>query len=370
MVARVHGGGEPGPGVGSGPDVLTPSALTRDSADWGIMLRSLVAIWALGATFFLVVLLRSSPPDGGRAVLLCCDLIGFTVLGMLMTGREGLPPWTPDVCAYLLYLVVGGIVFAYRDPDSPYALFYLWLSVHSFYFLPWRRAAPQVGFIAVDYAASLLAMPGPTFPVLRWAVTVLTTIVICTLVALLKTRVDACVARLSGAARTDPLTGLRNRRAYDELLDGEIARADRTGRSFALVVGDLDHFKWVNDRFGHPTGDVVLRRVAAELEQADRRVDVAARLGGEEFALLLPDTDAEGAHLVAERVRQRIRRAFHQDPVPMTMSFGIACYPDDGADAEALFGAADSALMAAKHQGRDRAVVYSGQAWGRLSPPR
>jgi diguanylate cyclase (GGDEF)-like protein len=103
----------------------------------------------------------------------------------------------------------------------------------------------------------------------------------------------------------------------------------------------------------------VLRRVAAQLRRTERVTDLAARLGGEEFALLLSDTDAEGAFLVAERVRTAIRSTFPEGRPPVTMSFGIASYPDHGDDAEALFRAADGALLAAKAAGRDRAIVYS-----------
>jgi diguanylate cyclase (GGDEF)-like protein len=349
-------GGAPAPdGASDGP--ATRPAIDRDNADWEIMLRSLMVIWSLAAIFLLVAPLVSSPPMDIRTNLLRFGLVAVTVLGMLVIGRERLPNWTPDLCAYLLYLIVGGIISTYQDPDTPYAFLYLWLSVHSFYFQPWRRAAPQVAFIAADYAVSLLAMPGAGFPVLRWAVTVLTTAVICTMVALLRARVDVLVGRLAGVARTDPLTGLRNRRAYDEIFEIELARADRTDQPLSLIVGDIDHFKAVNDRFGHPTGDVVLRRVAAVLEQSERRVDAAIRLGGEEFALLLPGTDAHGAYRVAQRVRENLRRAFHRDTLPVTMSFGIACCPTHGRDAEALFQAADTALLEAKARGRDRAVV-------------
>ena len=324
------------------------------------MLRSLMVIWGVSATFFLIVLLFAHPPGNTRTILLCIDVIAFTVLGMLLAGQERLPRWTPDLCAYVMYVIVGGVIFTLQDVDSPIAFFYLWLSVHSFYFVPWRRAAPQVAFIAFDYGISLLAIPGVAFPLLRWAVTVLTVVVICTFVALLKARVDGLVNRLSDAARTDPLTGLRNRRAYDEVLEVEIARADRSGRPLTLLVADIDHFKEINDRFGHPTGDAVLRKVAAELEQAERRVDTVARIGGEEFVAVLPETDSDGGYVVAERMRHAIGRAFPRDRLGVTISVGVACYPDDAADAESLFKAADIALLAGKDAGRDCSVVYSG----------
>lgn len=342
-------------------------ALNRHHADWGIMLRSLVVMWGICATFFLVVLVTVTPPSGRRPVLLCADIIGFTLLGIVVAGRDRLPGWTPDVCAYLLYLVVGVMIAGYDDPDSPYAMAYLWLAVHAFYFLPWRRAAPQLAFIAVNYAVCLVAMPGVSFPAQRWAITVTTTVAICTLVALLRARVDALVDRLADAARTDPLTGLRNRRCYEEVLDLEVARADRTGQAFSLVVADVDHFKAVNDELGHPVGDRVLKRVAAELASTGRRMDTVVRMGGEEFALILPGTDAEGAFLLAERLRLNIGRAFRRTPVPITMSFGIAAYPEDGDCPEGLFQAADAALLMAKALGRDRAVIYRPEVTQRPS---
>jgi diguanylate cyclase (GGDEF)-like protein len=355
-MGRRHDEAGPPPPLASPP---TRRTLDRESADWGIMLRSLMVIWAVGATFFLVVLVAGHPAANGRNVLFGIDVIAFAVLAILLVGRDQLPTWTPDVCAYLLYLVVGGVVFAFQDRNSAYAFFYLWLSVHSFYFLPWRRAAPQVAFIAIDYAITLLALPGSGFPLLRWAVTVLTTMVICTLVALLRSRVDALVTRLAELARTDPLTGLPNRRAYDDLLGIEMARSDRTGRPFALAIGDIDHFKSVNDRFGHPTGDTVHRQVADRLRTTERRVDVAARLGGEEFALILPDTDIHGALAAVERIRHAVADGLIDVPMYVTMSFGIACYPCDGPDAATLFRAADRALLAAKAAGRNRTVVWA-----------
>ena len=351
----------------AGPVAPRQEDLDPKSVDWEIMLRSLMVIWGVGATFFLVMLMVSPPPLELANELLGIDIIGFALLGMLYAGRERLPRWTPDVCAYVLYLVVGGIILIYQDVDSPYGFFYLWLSVHSFYFLPWRRAAPQVAFIAADYAVCLAVIPGAGLPVMRWTITMLTIGVTCTMVALLRMRVNALVDRLSADARVDPLTGLYNRRSYDEAIVGEIARSERSGQPFALVLGDIDHFKRINDEYGHPAGDAVLRTVATQLLQSERRVDMAARLGGEEFALLLPNTNGFGAYIVAERTRRNLKAAFAGTPA-VTMSFGIAVYPNDATDASALFRAADTALLRAKRQGRNQTVVYSRLGGEPVSP--
>lgn len=342
--------------------------LDPQSVDWEIMLRSLMVIWGVGAAFFLVMLLVSPPPLASGNTLLGIDVIGFALLGMLYAGRDRLPRWTPDVCAYVLYIVVGGIILIYQDVDSPYGFFYLWLSVHSFYFMPWKRAAPQVAFIAVEYAVCVAVIPGPELPIMRWTITMLTVVVTCTMVALLRQRVNALVDRLSAAARVDPLTGLPNRRAYDEAVSQEIARSDRTGQPFVLVLGDIDRFKRINDEYGHPTGDAVLCRVADQLQRSVRTVDMAARHGGEEFALVLPNTNGFGAFIVAERARRNVQTAFADGPPAVTMSFGIAVYPKDGGDACSLFRAADMALLRAKGQGRNQSVAYSRLGSDPVSP--
>jgi diguanylate cyclase (GGDEF)-like protein len=158
-------------------------------------------------------------------------------------------------------------------------------------------------------------------------------------------------------ALVDGLTGLANRRHAENALDAELARAARFGGSVAFILCDLDNFKKVNDRFGHLAGDDVLRELASVLRDTVRAVDVASRWGGEEFALLLPATDAAGATQVAERAREALeQRAIltqDGDAVRVTASFGVASYPEHRTRDE-LLGAADAALYEAKRRGRNR----------------
>ncbi len=163
--------------------------------------------------------------------------------------------------------------------------------------------------------------------------------------------------RLLTEARTDPLTGLLNRRALDERLEAELARQARAGGSVSLLLLDIDHFKQVNDRHGHAHGDVVLRGVADAMREVARTGDVAGRIGGDEFALLVVDAGAEGASVAAERLVQSMRQ------MGVTVSVGAATA--DGEEArtvQSLLQAADQALYAAKHAGRDRVASVRGGA--------
>jgi diguanylate cyclase (GGDEF)-like protein len=168
-------------------------------------------------------------------------------------------------------------------------------------------------------------------------------------------------ARLSDATRTDPLTGLLNRRAFEQLLDSELERSRRTGRPLSVLVGDLDGLAHVNARCGYAAGDSALQLVARDMQKWKRRIDTAGRIGGEELALLLPETDERGAFLVAERLRRAAHRTFGDEPVPVTLSFGVASSPDHGDRRDLLLSAASRAMGAAKELGKDRSVVYSAE---------
>jgi diguanylate cyclase (GGDEF)-like protein len=161
-------------------------------------------------------------------------------------------------------------------------------------------------------------------------------------------------------ALVDGLTGLANRRQSEETLASELARLERFGGTLAVVVADLDWFKDVNDRYGHPSGDAVLREFAQLLDESVRDVDLAGRWGGEEFLLILPGTDLDGGAQVAERIRLalagRIVLSADGSPIPVTASFGVAATPPASTAAE-LFSAADAALYEAKRNGKNRVEV-------------
>ncbi|HSM07996.1 MAG TPA: sensor domain-containing diguanylate cyclase [Gemmatimonadota bacterium] len=162
-------------------------------------------------------------------------------------------------------------------------------------------------------------------------------------------------------AITDGLTGLHNRRHFMRQLDEAVRRAGRYQETMALIMLDLDLFKDVNDRFGHQVGDRVLELLATALRDSVRESDQAARLGGEEFALLLLRCDRDLAIAIADRVRERIRHlaleGIPESDIDLSASVGIAFFPEDGQDPKTLMRAADDALYAAKRSGRDRVVL-------------
>jgi two-component system cell cycle response regulator len=174
-------------------------------------------------------------------------------------------------------------------------------------------------------------------------------------------RMTSLRARIADANRTDPLTGLINRRAFEELLELELERALRAERPMSVVVGDIDAFRQVNEQHGHAAGDEALQSVARNALKWKRRIDVAARIAGEEFALLLPETDERGAFIVAERLRRATHRSFAETTAGVKFSFGVATAPGHGTDAVGLLRAADQAVAAAKGLGGDRTVIYSDE---------
>lgn len=163
-------------------------------------------------------------------------------------------------------------------------------------------------------------------------------------------------------ATRDQLTGLFNRRVFDDVLRTEMERSQRFTHPFSLILFDIDHFKSVNDTHGHPAGDAVLREVARRMEKKARSVDRVMRYGGEEFAIVMLEGDSE----VACRLADEVRAAIESDPVPaggdlvlsLTVSAGVADFPRDGTNAQELIAAADQALYAAKKGGRNQVVTF------------
>jgi diguanylate cyclase (GGDEF)-like protein len=175
----------------------------------------------------------------------------------------------------------------------------------------------------------------------------------------LSRRLGEVNSKLQHEAGSDSLTGLMNRRAFERFLVIELSRARRSNRALSMLIIDLDHFKEINDSHGHQAGDDVLREASARVSAAVRGGDVVARLGGEEFAVLLPDTPIAGALVLAERIRRDFETvvcATAAGPVRFTASFGAAEHSPDDADEKALVARADALMYAAKRAGRNRVL--------------
>jgi diguanylate cyclase (GGDEF)-like protein len=178
----------------------------------------------------------------------------------------------------------------------------------------------------------------------------------------LSNKLEEANKELMRLASTDPLTGLPNKRSLESALKRDLARADRDKTWLSLVMVDVDHFKKVNDQYGHAVGDQVLQAVAQALSRHLRAGDLAGRYGGEEFVLILPGSNIIGARIAAERIRKALEAMVvqtEQGPLSVTASFGGAsvCGPGCAGVRDALFGQADSALYEAKRAGRNRVVV-------------
>lgn len=327
--------------------------------DLSLTVKILAALFGSGATLALLTVALPHPRRGSDLGLLLIVGDAYLVAGVLWWRAERTPMrLLPYALAWGSTLITGVAYFS-GEHLSPLILFYLWVFIYSAYFFTTVEIAVQIAYVAAACAA-LLALTRPPGGVLEWwLVTIGTLTVAAVVIRTMRARVEQLIARLYDAARTDPLTGLANRRGFRELLDLELARARRSELPITLVTGDLDRFKEVNDRSGHQAGDAVLSRVARVLDHGRREIDGLARIGGQEFALVLPDTGQHDALVVAERLRCLVREELSEDAVPVTISFGIASFPQQAATAASLVRAAEEALHAAKRSGRDRSVLHS-----------
>lgn len=156
-----------------------------------------------------------------------------------------------------------------------------------------------------------------------------------------------------GLARTDPLTRIKNRRAFVEAATEEIERVRRYGHPFSAVYLDVDNFKLINDSFGHKAGDAILTSIANSIERNVRRADVVARIGGDEFALLLPETDAAGAQIAVNRLLLRLRQSLDAQQWPVTVSVGLVTFTEPPTSVDELLCLADEAMYVAKFEKKE-----------------
>jgi diguanylate cyclase (GGDEF)-like protein len=311
------------------------------------------------------------PRDGFelRVELWAVPTVSAVIALALYLRADHVGPRAPQAAAALgTVLVSAHVQLAGGEGVVASEMLYVWLAMYAAYFFSTRGAALQLAFMCAAYLAVLLLSDPRPAVAGSWITFVGTVLPAAVLVSLVRDAVTGMVARLSEAAQRDPLTGLRNRLALAQGVEVEIDRALRTGGRLSVAIGDLDHFKAVNDQLGHRAGDDALVRAATILERQGRTVDTVARTGGEEFTILLPGSTDHEAYLIAERLRSAVEHEFGKQRVPLTFSFGVATYPDHGRSAEAVLEAADQALYAAKALGRNRSVIFSREVAAIFAP--
>ncbi len=270
----------------------------------------------------------------------------------LAVGGERLPVWCYVVACACGTAVVSLSLFyngeRYGGAAGNDEMFYLWVAIYAAYFFGRAMTALQLGLIAAAYAVTLVAIHPGDVGVSRWISTTGLILGAAAIVRLLSERIGKLLGELADAARTDHLTGLPNRRAFEEAIQHELARVERGGPGFAVLVGDLDSFKEINDRFGHGIGDRVLVDAGTALQLGARSTDLVTRLGGDEFALLLPQTDLEGAQELGARLAQGLCERSSATGFSVGLSVGAAQYGADGHSLDELLRAADGRLYAEK----------------------
>ena len=303
---------------------------------------------------FLVDVTEALIP-GGPTVSLAPGLAALGVVAFLLAVGPRLPRW-----ALAPVGPIGAVLIAYAQATSPGpgdgAVLYMWPVLWTAFFFGRRGAVTIVGVIGIAHGLAILALPAASrFPD-RWVDVMASVTIVAVVVQVLAHRNDQLLARLAGEARTDGLTGLLNRRGFEEYARLELAHARRERTSVALVVIDIDYFKRVNDEWGHDIGDLVLARVGRLLQAHSRDVDLVARAGGEEFVLLLPGCDAADADAALRRLREALLAPDPSGLPGVRVSAGIAAaVAPEGIGP--LLERADSALYAAKQGGRDRTVI-------------
>jgi len=322
--------------------------------------RTFVYLFGLGATLVLISLLPPHSPDRDTIGLVVVAAAAYAAALAFLIAFDRLPPRILEAAPLLGTVLVSlAVYFGGSEAATAYAMYYFWVGLAACYFLRPPVAVAHLVVASLAYGLVLLVGPGHVvLPGLTWAMVTGTLVVVGFLMITLRHQVEQLVGQLASAARTDSLTQLANRGELEDRFAAELERSTRTARPLSILVLDLDWFKDYNDRFGHNAGDRALVMLAEALKRATRTSDVVARLGGEEFSVLAPETDETEGFLLAERLRAEVRASFARETEKMTISCGVASFPVHGITSGELLHAADRALYEAKEAGRDRSVVF------------
>jgi two-component system cell cycle response regulator len=328
--------------------------------DRATMARTFTYLFGAGATLVLISMLLPHSPDRDTTGLLVVMVTAYLAAIGFLSAFDRMPLWVYEASPLVGTAAVSlAVYFGGSQAATAYAMYYFWVALAACYFLRPQIAIAHLLVASLSCGLVLLVGPGHVvLPGLTWAMVTGTLMVVGVLMITLRDQVERLVSQLAAAARTDSLTQLANRRELEERFAAELERATRTARPLSILVLDLDWFKEYNDRYGHSAGDRALVMLAEALRRATRTSDVVARLGGEEFGVLAPETDEAEAFLLAERLRAEVRAAFARETEKMTISCGVASFPVHGITSGELLHAADRALYEAKESGRDRSIVF------------
>lgn len=316
-----------------------------------------IAMLGLGAVSFIAVLTAPDPNTSDHGAN-----FAFAGIMALSAALLALAGPRPNVLRFagLWGTLVLSVFIVFAKPIGPTPFFYIWPILHSAYFFGRREVIANLVLLTVTFGAALALFQPPGIRGMVWIGTVLSLSLLAAVIRLLKGRIDRLMADLQESSRTDPLTGLLNRRAFAESFEHELARSRRSQAPLTLAIFDLDHFKQINDQLGHAAGDRALCQFADLLRAKQRYGDCIARVGGEEFAVLLIDCDTAGGKQFAIRVAEStVLGARTQGQV--TVSAGLASLGGALQSQDALLLAADSALYEAKAAGRQRVAVHGAE---------
>jgi len=310
-------------------------------------------LFGSGAVTLGSVLFAPDPDVSDHPPLAVCAALFAVVAAVLLAWRRPPRALLHAICPAGTVAATAAVALA--EPIGLTPSFYLWPMLVAAYFLDRREAAANFAFVTAACAVSLALWVEPGLRAAMFVAVLAIVGVASAVVVVLREQVLALVLRLRTLASHDSLTGALNRGAFEQRLDAELARARRSQAPLSLVIFDVDHFKRLNDSFGHAAGDAALRGIGDVVAAGMRRSDVFGRLGGEEFGRLLPDTGIAGAATVADKLRRRLA-APTAGRKALTVSFGVAEVHAGADTARAMFADADRALYAAKRAGRDRVM--------------
>lgn len=309
-----------------------------------------------GGLLGLITALLPPPAEGSEALIVAVSAVSLAIGAAVLAVR---PRLSDAVLASLGVLGTALITITAHEGGTSGGtdaneMLYLWIVLYSFYFLSLRMAIFEVAVIGAGFAWLLSFQSSPDQATTEWLVTITTLLVAGLIVHRIRRHLYTLVAELSERARTDGLTGLLNREALEERVAAERAQAIRSGEPISVLAIDIDGFKELNDSLGHARGDEVLQEVAAALVLSTRGHDAVARIGGDEFAVLLPGAGDAAARTVAEGLRGEVARALRGENDGVTVSVGVATGHEPMPGFDELMRSADRAMYEGKRAGGDR----------------